>query len=430
MIDIKLIKEHRDIVEAAIKNKHAAAVDLDRILSLYEERRGLLEKITNLNTEKNKAAAARNIEAGRMVKEDLQKTEERLREVMKEFIALMSLIPNIPSVDTPIGKDETENKVIRTWGEKPQFNFKPKEHFEIGANLFLIDNERAAKVTGSRFTYLKGDLVLLQFGMIQLVLETLTNKAMLEEIAKHAGITELRITPFIPVIPPVMIRPDIFQAMGRLEPKEERYHIPSDDLYLVGSAEHTIGPMYAEEILHEDELPIRYIGYSTAFRREAGSYGKDTKGILRMHQFDKLEMESFTIPEHSMMEQDFLVAIQEYIMRRLNIPYQVVLVCTGDMGGPDQRQIDIEAWLPGQNKYRETHSADLIGAYQPRRLNTRVKRREGGVEFLHMNDATAIAIGRMLIAIMENNQRENGTIYVPEALQKYVGKAVIGEFVP
>jgi seryl-tRNA synthetase len=194
---------------------------------------------------------------------------------------------------------------------------------------------------------------------------------------------------------------------------------------LVGSAEHTLGPMHMDKIFSENELPLRYVGYSTAFRREAGSYGKDTKGILRQHQFDKLEMEVFSLPENSVQEQNLLVAIQEYVLQKLNLPYQVVMVCTGDMGFPDNRQMDVETWMAGQGKYRETHSSDLTTNFQSRRLNTRVKRTDGKVEFVHMNDATVIAIGRILIAIMEDYQQEDGTIKIPEVLQKYLGKEFI-----
>jgi seryl-tRNA synthetase len=224
-----------------------------------------------------------------------------------------------------------------------------------------------------------------------------------------------------------MIRPDVFKRMARLDPgqEEERYYLPKDDLYLIGSAEHTLGPLHMDETLKEEELPVRYIGFSPAFRRESGSYGKDVKGILRVHQFDKLEMESFTTPENSRKEQDFIVSVQEYLVQSLEIPYQVVSVCTGDMGGPDARQIDIECWMPGQGRYRETHTSDLMTDYQSRRLATKVKRKNGKTELVHMNDATAFAIGRILIAIIENNQTAEGKIRIPKVLQKYIGKEEI-----
>jgi len=209
--------------------------------------------------------------------------------------------------------------------------------------------------------------------------------------------------------------------MGRLNPVEERYYIPGDPLVLVGSAEHTLGPMFMDQTLKQSKLPIRYIGYSTAFRREAGSYGKDMKGILRVHQFDKLEMETFVPQEHGMVEQDLLVAIQEYLMQQLAIPYEVMIVCTGDMGKPDYRQIDINAWVPAQGKYRETHSADYMTDFQARRLNSKYEDSAGVRKFLYMNDATALAIGRTLIGILENYQQKDGSVTIPKVLQPYLG---------
>ena len=253
--------------------------------------------------------------------------------------------------------------------------------------------------------------------------KTLTNPATLQKIITDAGLTVSN-KPFVPVVPPVFIRPEVMQRMGRLEPREERYHIVSDDLFLVGSAEHTLGPMHMEQTFEEKDLPVRYIGYSTAFRREAGSYGKDTRGIIRVHQFDKLEMETFSLPENSTEEQNFIVAIQEYLVQLLKIPYRVVQICTGDMGKPDSRQMDIEMWMPGENAYRETHTSDLMTDFQSRRLNIKIKRETGKV-FAHMNDATAFAIGRTLVAIMENYQNEDGTITVPEVLRPYTQKDVI-----
>ena len=225
------------------------------------------------------------------------------------------------------------------------------------------------------------------------------------------------------MVPPVMIRPEIFKKMARLSEadKEERYYFPKDDVYLVGSAEHTLGPLHMDEVFNEEDLPIRYLGFSTSFRREAGTYGKDLRGILRVHQFDKLEVESFTTSENSLTEQNFIIALQEYLVRSLKIPYQLVILCTGDMGAPDARQIDLECWMPGQEKYRETHTSDLMTDFQARRLNTKVRRKGGKTEFVHMNDATAFAIGRILIAIFENYQQKNGSIKVPKVLQKYCG---------
>lgn len=424
MLDIKFIKENRDIVEAAIKNKRSKPVDINRLLAVYEERKALKNKLDELGQKKNIAAQNRNIEEGIAIKKETAELEIKLPDLDREFMTLMIALPNIPSADTPLGPDDSGNKVLREIGDIPKFDFKPKEHWELGAALDLIDNERATNVTGPRFTYLKGDLALMQFALIQFVLNILTNEDTLIKIKNDSGIN-ISTKPFTAVVPPVFIKPAVLNRMARLEPRDERYHTEADDLFLIGSAEHTLGPMHMDEIIPAENLPIRYAGYSTSFRREAGAAGKDTRGILRMHQFDKVEMETFCLPEYSYQEQDFLVAIQEYIMSSLGLAYRIVMCCTGDMGDPDHRHLDLETWMPGQNKYRETHSADLMTSYQSRRLNTRFKKKEDKPDFVHMNDATAVAIGRTLIAIMENYQQADGSIKIPEVLQPYMGKKVI-----
>ncbi|OGN01691.1 MAG: serine--tRNA ligase [Candidatus Yanofskybacteria bacterium RIFCSPLOWO2_02_FULL_43_10] len=422
MLDIKFIRNNQEKVREAIKNKNVD-LDLDKLLAADERRRHLLSESEALKAEQNKRSKGPqspvDLEELKALKEKKKLVENELACVEEDFGKLMSQVPNIPSEDTPVGPDESGNKILGQWGKIKNFDFKPKEHWELGESLDLIDSERAAKVSGARFTYLKRGLVLMEFAIIQYGLSVLTDEKLLKKIIKKSGL-DIRLTPFIPILPPVFIKPDVFQKMARLEPKEERYHIPTDDLYLIGSAEHTMGSMHMDETFKEEDLPVRYVGFSTAFRREAGSYGKDMKGILRVHQFDKLEMESFCLPENSIKEQDFFVAIQEYFFQELNIPYQVVAICTGDMGGPDARQIDIEAWMPGQNRYRETHTADLMTDYQARRLGIKVKR-AGGTEFVHMNDATALALSRTPIAIMENYQTKKGTIEIPKVLRKYMG---------
>ncbi len=422
MLDIKFIRNNQEKVREAIKNKKVG-LDLDKLLASDERRRHLMSESEALKAEQNKRSKGPqspvDLEELKTLKEKKKLIENELVLVEKEFNELMVQVPNIPSADTPVGPDESGNKVLRQWGKIKSFDFKPKEHWELGQDLDLIDSERAAKVSGARFAYLKRGLVLMEFALIQYGFSVLTDEKLLKKIIKKAGL-DIKPTPFIPVVPPVLIKPDVFQKMARLEPKEERYYIPSDDLYLIGSAEHTLGSMHMDETFKVEELPVRYVGFSTAFRREAGSYGKDMKGILRVHQFDKLEMESFCLPEDSTKEQDLFVAIQEYFFQELNIPYQVVSICTGDMGGPDARQIDIEAWLPGQNRYRETHTADLMTDYQARRLGIKVKRADG-TEFVHMNDATALALSRTPIAIMENYQTQKGTIEIPKVLRKFMG---------
>lgn len=430
MLDIKFIRENKGIVQEGAKKKRVE-IDIDKLISLDDERLSQLKEVEELRSEVNRVSndIARNqdsalkiqlIEEMRIVKDEIKVKEEKLKQTISEWQGIMLKIPNIPSVDTPIGEDESGNQVVRSWGEKPQFSFTPKEHYELGKDLKIIDTETAGEVSGARFAYIKGDLVLLQFALIQMCLEILTNEESLKKIAEEASVPNLA-SVFIPVIPPVFVRPLVQVKMARYMSPEEHYVFPNDDLMLIGSAEHTLGAMHMNKIFEEDELPIRYAGYSTAFRREAGAAGKDTNGILRQHQFDKLEMEVFSLPENSMQEQNFLVAIQEHILKTLNLHYQVVAVCTGDMGFPDSRQIDIETWMPGQNVYRETHSADSTGGFQSRRLNTRVRRSDGKIEPVHMNDATVVAIGRTLIAILENYQQEDGSVKIPEALKKYLG---------
>lgn len=421
MLDINFIRENTDQVKQAAKNKNSN-IDIDRILDLDKQKRDLLSEVEALRQERNIVAKERNIERGKEIKTQLEELEPRLSKVDEDLYNLMILVPNIPLPEVPVGKDESENKPVRKWGEPKKFDFQARDHIELGNLLDLIDTETAALVTGSRFTYLKNEAVLLQFAIIQFTFEVLQNKQILKELVQKIDV-ELSDQAFIPILPPVMIKPEVYTRMARLDPiqAEERYYLPADDLYLIGSAEHTLGPIHMNQMLNEDLLPLRYVGYSTSFRREAGSYGKDVKGILRVHQFDKIEIESFTLPEYGAKEQELIVAIQEYLMQALKLSYQVVAICTGDMGKPDARQFDIETWMPGQGQYRETHTSDYMTDYQSRRLNTKVRRKDGRSVLVHMNDATAFAIGRILIAILENYQQEDGSVVVPEVLRKYTG---------
>jgi len=375
MIDIQFIRENPKRIQEIAKRKNAD-IDTERIIALDDRRRSLVQELGDTNQARNAAAKEKQIEEGRRLKESAGKTQEALVGVETELEALLNAVPNLPSDDTPEGTSEEGNVILREVGSKPVFSFEPKEHWELGAHLDLIDAQSAAEVSGSRFAYLKGDLVLLQFALVQLILQTLTDKEKLESIAKKAGLA-VKATPFIPVMPPLMMRADVMAKMARLEPRDERYHIESDDAYLIGSAEHTLGPLHMNQILKEEDLPIRYVAHTSAFRREAGTYGKDMKGILRLHQFEKTEMVSFATPEEGMNEHLFMIAIQEHINQTLELPYQVVLKCTGDQGTPDARAVDLETWMPGQGKYRETHTADLMTDYQSRRLKTRVKRADG-----------------------------------------------------
>jgi len=437
MLDLKLLRQNPDILREELKKRNLKDMPVskvDEFLALDEKYRNSLAKKENYERRKNEFS--REIVKIKDQQEKLKRISEmredkdiaeklfgqNLKDLEKKVTDLLFRFPNISHSSVPIGRDASENQVEREWGEKTKFNFKPKDYLELGEKLDVIDVKKAGEVSGTRFGYLKGGLARLEFALVQLAFDLLTNEKIIQKIAASVA-KEYSAKTFVPVVPPVMIKPEVYTRMARLseEDKNERYYIPSDDIYLVGSSEHTLGPLHMDETLAEEDLPKRYCGFSTCFRREAGSYGKDTKGILRVHQFDKVEIVSFSLPENSLQEQNFIVKIQEYLMQALKIPYQVVKICTGDMGRPDARQIDIEAWLPGMGEYRETHTSDLNTDYQARRLNTRVKRKNGKTEIVHMNDATVFAIGRILIAIMENYQREDGSIRVPEVLQKYCG---------
>ncbi|MBI4407647.1 MAG: serine--tRNA ligase [Candidatus Kerfeldbacteria bacterium] len=397
MIDIKFIREHSDLVQQAARNKNVT-VDVEAILVLDTKRKELQTEHDTLRVEQRKLGK----DGGKELSVKVKSIQKELTTAEEQLQKLLWQVPNIPTEDTPVGKDESENQVVKDWGTKPSFAFKPKPHWELGVSLDLIDNERAAKVAGARFTYLKGDLAIMQNALVQLALTILTKRG------------------FTMVVPPLFIKPDVFEKMARLHPADERYHLPTDDLYLIGSAEHTLGPIHMDEVLPEQQLPKRYAAFSPAFRREAGAAGKDTRGILRLHQFDKIEMEVFSTAEQAITEHLGLVAIEEEILQALELPYQLLLKCTGDIGDPNARGMDINTWMPGQDLYRETHTADYMSDYQARRLNTKVKRADGSTGFVHMNDATAIAIGRTLAAIMENYQQADGSITVPKVLQPWM----------
>ncbi|OGM33486.1 serine--tRNA ligase [Candidatus Woesebacteria bacterium RIFCSPHIGHO2_01_FULL_44_21] len=421
MVDIQLVRDNPEKFKEAIAAKQKDPNIVDEVLNIHKQKLELLLQVETLRAKRNEISKlGKASEEGKKIKEQLKDLEPKLTEIEEKFKQALYKVPNLISEDTPIGKDENENKVIRSWGEPTKFDFEPKDHMALGIALGVINIKKAGDISGSRFGYLMGDIARMEFALVQFAFDTLTNVKTLKKILEPID-QDYSVKAFIPVIPPVMMKPEVMAKMARLEPKEERYYIPQADLYLIGSAEHTLGPLHMDETLRESDMPFRYVGFSTSFREEAGTYGKDTQGILRVHQFDKVEMESFTVAENSIKEQNFFVAIQEYLMQSLKLPYQVVQICSGDMGGPDYRQIDINTWLPGQNKYRETHTSDLMTDYQARRLNTKVQR-SGKTEFVQMNDATAFAIGRTIIAIMENYQQEDGSIVIPEVLRKWMGK--------
>ena len=433
MLDINFIRANRQKVEDAIRNK-AYEIDLDEILRLDDERKELSREIDQLRQERNQISAQMKggkpdqklIEQGKELKSKLADKEPKLAEIEQSFIAKLKEVPNVYEDDVPIGLSEDENEVAEVCGEIPEIK-DPKNHYEIGQARGWIDKERAAKVTGARFAYIKGDMVKLQMAIVNFVMNSLTDEKTIKTIIDKAGLKgQVSDKPFTIVLPPLMLRTEMYDSMDRLEPRDDRYKIEGEELWLQGSAEHVLGSMHANEIFEEAELPVRYLGYATSFRQEAGTYGKDMEGIIRMHQFDKLEMESFSTKETSRKEHELFVAIQRWLVEQLELPYRVIRKCTFDIGKPDARGIDIEVWLPGQDKYRETHTADYMTDYQSRRLQTRVRRESGDLELVHTNDATAFALGRIMIAIIENYQNPDMTVRVPKVLQKYLdGKEII-----
>ncbi len=427
MIDIKFIRENPEKVREGLRKKRVN-LDIEELLSIDERRRRKSQEADELRKRQHdfsdKIVSLSGDEKEHMlsemkdVKAQLGVIDNDLKLLEEAFDEWMRKIPNLPFDEVPEGKDAGDNMTVREVGEKPDFSFKPRDYIELGEKLDLIDTERAAKVAGSRFGYLKHEAPLLEFALVQFAFSRLIDSKFIERIIAVKKLS-IPAKPFIPVVPPVMIRPDVFKAMGTLDQgqEDERYYLPKDDLYLVGSAEHTTGPMHMAEVFDEKSLPHRHVAFSTCFRREAGSYGKDTRGILRVHQFDKIELFGFATPTTSNDEHELLLGIQEELMKELGIPYRTVLICGADMGWTGAKQYDIEAWLPGQGEYRETHSASNTTDFQSRRLHIKYKPEGGGKsELVHMLNATAFAIGRMIIAILENYQEEDGSVRVPEAL--------------
>ena len=426
MLDIRFIRENADAVQRASEQK-GYQVSISDLLELDDSRRDLQKRVDELRQRRNEVASRMKggkpeqdlVDRGKAIKAELGQLESQLDMVNGRYMALLKQVPNMPHADVPVGLSEDENVEIKVVGDIPQFDFAPKNHYEIAEAKGWLDKERAAKVAGARFAYIMGDLVLLQQAIIQFVITSLTNPAVIKEIAKKAGL-DVDTKPFIPVLPPLMIRTEPYDQMDRLQPSDDRYKIEGGELWIQGSAEHVLGSMHAGEIFDAKQLPLRYLGFATSFRKEAGTYGKDMEGLIRMHQFDKLEMESFTEAKDSYSEHLLFIAIQEWLLTQLKLPYHVLMKCTADIGKPNARGVDMEVWLPGQGKYRETHTADYMTDYQARRLQTRVRNTDG-VSLVHTNDATAFALGRCMVAIIENYQTAEGNVVVPEVLRPYIG---------
>lgn len=412
MLDPKIIRGNPDQIRKAIRVKNVKPTMVDKWLALDKRRAEIFVESETLRGERNKLAEkfkkkrpteGEKVKA-REVRRQIQNSEKELVKIEKKWKQVLEAIPNLPAKDVPIGKDEDGNVEVRRWGEPTKFDFEPKNHAEIGEKLSLIDVASASIVSGSRFGYLIGEAVLLEFALVQFALETLIKEG------------------FTPVVPPVMIKKDKERDLGYMEHggEDDMYILEKDNLVLVATAEHSLVARYCGEALDVGK-PKRYVGFSTCFRREAGTYGKDTKGILRVHQFDKVEMVSFIKPEGSEKEHEYLVSLQEKLMQALKLPYRIMKMCTGDLAQPQAKRFDLETWLPGENRYRETHSCSNCTDYQARRLNIKQKEASEG-KYVHILNGTAYAIGRTIIAILENYQQKDGSVVVPKVLRKWVGK--------
>jgi seryl-tRNA synthetase len=370
-----------------------------------EDRRAAKKKVSEQIAQAKRAGeeAEEAIASSHALTEEIKRLEQELAEVERRIDELLAELPNLPDPSAPEGTTEEDAVVMRVVGDPPQFDFEPRDHLEIGTALDLIDMESAARASGSRFAYLKGDLAFVELALVQYAMR---------KIAGHG---------FRPVIPPVLVREEPMFWTGLLPTdRAQIYEIAGDDLYLVGTSEVSLAALHPDQILSEDDLPLRYGGFSTCFRREAGAAGKDTRGIFRVHQFDKVEMFAFVEPSTSSDEHERLLAVEEEILGELEIPYRVVNVAVGDLGAPAAKKYDCEAWLPGQGRYRELTSTSNTTDYQARRLRCRFRPAEGGSPRpVHTLNGTAIAVGRTLVAIMENHQLPGGGFRVPDVLHSF-----------
>ena len=411
MIDPLLLKTNIELIEENIK-KRGLNIDLTKLKNLDDDRRASKFESENLRAEQKKLGKDIALSAGDQKKELLKKAEVLSQNVKKladetqkkdeKFFEEWIKIPNIVNSSSPEGKTDKDNKEIKKVG-KPKKLKDPISHIDIGEKFGLIDVEKASNVSGSRFSYLFGDLVKIQFNLVSFAINKLSEKG------------------FNPTIPPVLVRENALYGTGFFpDDSDQVYEIPNDDLFLVGTSEVSLAALHSQEIVDHDSLPVRYAGYSTCFRREAGTYGKDTSGIFRVHQFDKVEMFSFCSPEKSVEEHEYILSIEEEILQELEIPYRVVDVCTGDLGSSAAKKYDIEAWIPSQEQYREVTSCSNTTDFQSRRLNIRTKIDKNST-LLHTLNGTAIAVGRILIALLENNQTKDGNVEFSKNLTEILG---------
>ncbi len=418
MLDVKFVRQNVDLVKQSLENR-GSPMDLTNLMEQDNQRRALIQKAEDLKAQRNQFSARIAQAKGqgmdqekvemRRISEEIKSLDGRISEIEAAIQSLILEIPNIPHESVPVGHDPGDNQVVRTWGEKPGFSFTPKDHWDIGENLNILDFKRAAKITGARFTLYWGLGARLERAIINFMLDVHT---------REHGSTEVW-TPF-------MVNRDSMTATGQL-PKFEVELFKTDDYFLIPTAEVPVTNIYRDEILAEEDLPIKLVAYTPCFRREAGSYGKDTRGLIRQHQFDKVELVRFAHPDHSFIDLEELTADAEDILKKLDLHYRVVVLCTGDLGFSSAKTYDLEVWMPAQGVYREISSCSNFVDFQSRRGQIRYKAKQGKkTELCHTLNGSGLAVGRTVAAILENYQQADGTVKIPEALQPYMGVDVIG----
>ena len=420
MLDAKFVREHVDVIKKSLENRNYP-LPLDKFLEFEEQRRPLLHDAEELRNKRNvvseeigrlrtrKQDASELIEEMKLVSDRIKEMDEGIKGLEENINDFLLNVPNIPDESVPVGRDETENAEIRKWGEPRKFDFEPLNHWDIGAMLDIIDFERASKIAGARFSLTKGAGAKLERSLMNFMLDLNTSKGYKE------------------VLPPIIVNKESMTGTGQL-PKfaNELFIITEPEFYLIPTAEVPVTNIHRNEILNEKDLPIYYTAYTPCFRREAGSYGKDVRGLIRQHQFNKVELVKFVKPEDSLDEHESLTKAAEDILQKLELPYRVVVLCTGDLGFSASKTYDLEVWLPGQQRYREISSCSNFADFQARRANIRF-RREGkkGTEFVHTLNGSGLAIGRTLVAILENFQQKDGSVMLPEVLRPYMNMEVI-----
>lgn len=415
MLDIKFIRENPDLIKDAARKKHLA-FDLDKLLVIDKDRLALMTEIEHMRAKQNQVsqeitkvsneARGALIESMKTLKDEMQKKEDALNTVMKSWRELMLAVPNLPDMSVPEGASDADNLELRTWGDLPKFMFEPKHHLDVMKSLNMVDAERGVKVSGFRGYFLKNDGLMLSMAIWQMCLDILSKKG------------------YTPMSTPSIVKQEPLYGTGYLPVGAEDLYKTQDDTYLAGTSEVPTMGYYMDEVLSLDELPKKFVSFSPCYRREAGSHGKDMKGLIRLHEFYKVEQVILCEASHeeSVRLHEELLLNAEEIMQALKLPYRVVTNCGGDLGQGQVKKYDIEAWVPSENKYRETHSISYFHDFQNRRFNIRYKDKEGKLRFAHSLNGTAAATPRLLVSIIENYQNEDGSVTVPECLRKYLGK--------